>query len=144
MELPLQAQSRSTTTHNDKTIESLRRKLKAAQRSAAVGMEWRRKNETLERKMAAVMRQNEDLRKSLLRWRSKFSVELDSRQSFARELARAEDRISELLFAGPDVFTSQEGKDNGEGKVEDMRVAEEVLDDLNFWGKVRTDRKSVV
>ena len=138
MEHPPSPPQPCAAANSDKTIESLRRKLKAAQRSAALGLEWRRKSQGHERKMAAVMRQNEDLRKSLLRWRSKFSVELESRQSLARELARAEDRISELLFAGPDVLISKR-KDGGEGKGEDLRVAEEVLDDLDFWQKVGCD-----
>ncbi|GMH71399.1 hypothetical protein TL16_g05638 [Triparma laevis f. inornata] len=82
---------------NEAIISSLQRKLKASQRSATLGFEWKRKYELSERRAGVLQKQNSDLRKALVRWRSKFGAELESRQELVWELAQAEDRISHLL-----------------------------------------------
>ncbi|GMH56144.1 hypothetical protein TrST_g3041 [Triparma strigata] len=144
---PLQAR-------NEATIDSLRRKLKAAQRSASLGLEWKRKYELSEKRAATLQNQNEDLRRALVRWRSKFGAELESRQELARELAQAEDRISDLVRARWDGEEDSPRRDGHEREQELERELEqeqkqehyqeekvgEMLDNLNFWSRGEADK----
>ena len=80
-----------------RTNERLKQKLKAAQRSASLGLQWKKKHNDLLRKYQALLRQNEDMRSSILRWRGKFNEELENRQELVGELFRLEDKLSSVL-----------------------------------------------
>ena len=109
---------------------SLRRKLKMKAMKAGAGMEWKRKHDVIVRRHSALVRENDDMRKSILRWRNKFNDELESRREIACELARLEDKMASMRRCAWDGV--------GEKKEEVKGDVEGGLDgsaEFSFWGK---------
>ena len=120
------------TEENGKLIsanDALRRKLKMKSESANV---WKRKCGFLQSRQSALERQNEEMRKSISRWRRKFSEELEGRRNLANELAKLEDKVS---FLARGMWGGGEEKQLEAESEEKLANSVDGSAEFSFWGK---------